>query len=165
MSHISIREIDATDVNSCYQIESLCFEPSEAATVEKIRCRQQQYPEGFLVAEIENKIVGFINSGATNEPDLSDEDFKDLIGHDPEGKNLVIFSLAITPSHQKTGVSRSLMEAFLERSKTKNKKEVLLLCKNHLVTYYEKLGFINAGESKSDHGGFSWEEMQLILND
>lgn len=164
MNQVSIREVKEEDVRSCHQIEFLCFEPSEAATLEKIRCRQQQYPEGFLVAELENEIVGFINSGATNEPDLSDEEFKDLIGHDPEGKNLVIFSVAIKPDYQKAGISRRLMEVFLKRAKTQNKKEVFLLCKAHLITYYEKLGFRNAGESKSDHGGFSWKEMRQKLN-
>jgi len=151
------------DVRSCHQIESLCFEPSEAATLKKIQIRQQQYPEGFLVAEEDHRVIGFINCAATDKPDLADEEFKDMIGHDQKGKNLVIFSVAIMPEYQKTGLSKRLMKDFLKRARDQKKEFVLLLCKTNLVPYYEKFGFKNCGESQSDHGGFSWFEMRLDL--
>ena len=163
MDNVLIRIVKKEDVQSCYQIESMCFEPSEAATLEKVRSRQQQYSDGFLVAEYENRVIGFINCGATDKPDLADEEFKDMIGHNPAGKNLVIFSVAVTPEFQKSGVSRRLMENFLERAKDQDKESVFLLCKTNLVSYYEKFGFKNCGESQSEHGGFSWWEMRLDL--
>ena len=164
MNEVLIRTVREADVRSCHQIESLCFEPSEAATLEKIRTRQQQYPEGFLVADIDGQVIGFINCGSTDKPDLADEAFKDMIGHDPMGKNLVIFSVAVMPENHKTGVSRKLMETFLDKAEYQDKESVLLLCKSNLVSYYEKFGFKNCGESQSEHGGFSWWEMRRDLN-
>ncbi len=163
MNEVLIRIVKETDVRSCHQIESLCFEPSEAATLDKIRSRQKQYSDGFLIAELNDRVIGFINCGATDKPDLADEEFKDMIGHDPDGKNLVIFSVAVTPDNQKTGVSKKMMKVFLDRAKDQNKGSILLLCKTNLVTYYENFGFKNCGESQSDHGGFSWWEMRLDL--
>ena len=164
MNEVLIRTVEESDIQSCHQIESLCFEPSEAATLDKIRSRQQQYSDGFLVAELNDRVIGFINCGASDKPDLADEEFKDMIGHDPKGKNLVIFSVAVTPEFQKTGVSQKLIKTFLNRAKDQSKKSILLLCKPNLIPYYAKFGFKNCGESQSNHGGFSWWEMQLSIS-
>ncbi len=163
MDNLIIRTAEEKDTHRCFQIESLCFEPSEAASLHKIQIRQQQYPDGFLIAEYNGSVIGMINSGATDKPDLADEEFKDMIGHDPGGKNLVIFSVAVIPEFQNKGISQKLMMAFLERAKDLDKRSVFLLCKSDLVTYYEKAGFNNCGESPSKHGGSSWWEMRLDL--
>lgn len=164
MNEVLIRTVIKEDINACSQIEALCFEPSEAASYEKIRCRQQQYPIGFLVAELEGNVIGFINCGATNEPDLADEEFKDMIGHDEDGKNLVIFSLAVHPDFQRSGVAGKLITLFSEQAKDHHKQSILLLCKSHLIVFYEQFGFENMGQSASEHGGFSWWEMSKLLD-
>jgi hypothetical protein len=41
----------------------------------------------------------------------------------------------------------------------------MLICKRHLIKYYEGLGFIHLGVSKSTHGGAEWHEMILQLKD
>lgn len=163
MKDIKIRNVLPDDVATCHGIETACFEPSEAATEDKIRKRQQLFPEGFLVAEMNRKVVGFINSGATDKPDLSDEAFKDLIGHDSAGRHMVILSLAVHPVYQGAGMSRVLLEAFIERSTSMGKKTILLLCKENLLAYYAKFGFENLGVSASDHGGFRWHEMRVMV--
>jgi len=163
MDKLIIRTLNEKDVVPCFHIETLCFETSEAASLEKIQIRQQQYPDGFLVAEYNGTVIGMINSGATDKPDLADEEFKDMVGHDPDGKNLVVFSLAVDPDFQNKGVSQHLMQAFLNRAKILDKRSILLLCKSDLVPYYEKFGFKNCGESQSNHGGFRWREMRLDL--
>lgn len=163
MTNIHLHHVRAEDVAACYQIETQCFGSAEAATRERIQLRQKQFPQGFFVAERQGEIVGFINSGATNDPDLSKEEFKELIGHDPDGRNLVIFSLAVRPDQQHTGISRTLMTHYLEWARAQSKQAVLLLCKPDLVNYYKKIGFSDLGPSQSDHGGLRWHEMRLDL--
>ena len=41
---------------------------------------------------------------ATNKDDISDEGLKQLIGHDPHGKNLVVFALAVLPAATRTEI-------------------------------------------------------------
>lgn len=163
MNDILIRQVTEKDLLFCTEIEGLCFEPSEAASYEKIFSRQQQYAAGFLIAELKGKVIGFINCGATNSPDLTDEEFKAMVGHDDLGKNLVIFSLAVHPDFQKKGVAKQLLTVFIARSIEQNKSTLLLLCKSSLVSFYEDRGFINDGSSNSEHGGFSWWEMSKQL--
>ena len=51
----------------------------------------------------------------------------------------------------------------MEEARQRKKENILLLCKHHLITYYEKLGFDHVGLSKSTHGGAEWHEMRLAL--
>jgi ribosomal protein S18 acetylase RimI-like enzyme len=160
---VRIRDVRAADVTACHAIEQVCFEPSEAALEHSVRVRQQRYPEGFLVAVVAGQVAGFVNSGSTNQADLADEAFKDMVGHDPRGASIVIFSIAVDPAHQGTGVSTRLLNAFVERATLLSKQRILLLCKDELVDYYLKFGFLDMGPSGSSHGGFRWREMRREL--
>lgn len=163
MTDVTIRTVLPKDIKPCFKIESDCFEPSEAATEQKIAKRAEIYPEGFLVAERDGAVVGLINCGATNQLDLADEDFKDMTGHHPEGTSVAIFSLATEPKSQKMGVGTTLLKAFINRMRKNKKQSVFLICKKNLITFYERFGFIPLGKSNSTHGGFEWWEMKLKL--
>ena len=81
-----IRHVTPADLDRCYTIETLAYEGDEAATREKIATRITTWPEGFIVAEVDGVVAGFINSGAAFEVEMSDEAFKELIGHDPASR-------------------------------------------------------------------------------
>lgn len=156
---MKIRNVEMKDVEACAAIEEACFEPSEAASEAKIRLRAELFPHGFIVGELDGNIIGMVNSGATPKDDITDEALKAMTGHDPEGQNLVIFSMAIAPDFQGKGYSRPLMESFIDRARAQGRSKILLICKDHLVDYYARFGFDYGGKSKSTHGGFEWHEM------
>ena len=160
MDNINIRHVRPTDLNDCFAVEISCFPPEEAATRETIRLRIETFPQGFLVAEVNERVVGMLNSGATDQDDISDEELKQLIGHDPNGKNLVVFALAVLPAFQRRGIASQLMRRFVEEARVHKRETILLLCKQHLIPYYERLGFEHVGLSKSRHGGVEWHEMR-----
>jgi ribosomal protein S18 acetylase RimI-like enzyme len=162
ISALRIRQVVGDDLERCAAIEAACYGP-EGATRDRIQKRITQYPEGFLVAELRGQLAGFVNSGSTHKDDLTDEEFKDLVGHDPSGCNIVIFSLAIHPDFQRRGISNDLMQRFIQRSQELGKESILLLCKQDLINYYRKFGFIHRGQSLSTHGGQQWHEMTLPL--
>jgi ribosomal protein S18 acetylase RimI-like enzyme len=150
-------------LDECYIVETSGFSPEEAATRETIQLRIDLFPEGFFVAELDGRIVGMVNGAATNKDDISDEELKQLIGHDAGGRNMVIFALAVLPEFQKRGIAKQLMLQFIEEARRNKKEKVLLMCKHSLVAYYEGMGFTHAGLSKSTHGGAEWHEMRLSL--
>lgn len=160
---LEVRTVTASDIPACARIEAACFPPEEAASPEKLAKRAALYPDGFVVGVLDGEVVGFANGAATHQPDLADEAFKDLVGHDPTGTALVIFSLTVRPDLQGRGLSRPLLEGFLSRAKALRKERVLLLCKAHLVPYYARFGFVDLGRSASTHGGAVWHEMRLDL--
>ena len=151
------------DLNRCFEIEKAAYAGEEAATKEKILQRIQTYPEGFIVLENNNEVIGFINSGATHKVALSDDEFKEMIGHDPSGKHIVIMSVVVHPSFQGKGMAGQLMESFIETMKQSGKADIYLICQTELIDMYTKYGFIYLGQSDSDHGGLSWHEMSLSL--
>lgn len=163
MNEMIIRHVLPKDLEECLAVETSGFPPEEAATRETIKLRINTFPQGFLVAEVNGRVVGLLNSAATNKSDIADEELKQLIGHDPDGKNMVVFALAVLPEFQKRGIARQLMSRFVEEARQQDKENILLLCKQHLIAYYERMGFAHVGPSKSTHGGAEWHEMRLGL--
>ena len=163
MVDVTIRHVAAPDIQACYDIETECFSRAEAASIGKIKKRAAIFPKGFLIAQGDGKVVGFINSGATDKPDLADEEFKDMVGHDPDGKNMVILSIAVAPDFQGMDISRPLMEQFIDSSRILGKQNILLLCRENMIAYYRRFGYEDGGVSASTHGGGRWHEMHLNL--
>ncbi|MDX2504438.1 MAG: GNAT family N-acetyltransferase [Gammaproteobacteria bacterium] len=163
MSDLNIRTVNEQDLDRCFEIETVSYSGDEAATKDKILKRINTYPEGFIVLENDKEIIGFINSGATQKVELSDEDFKELVGHDSEGKHIVIFSVVVHPAYQGKGMASKLMKKFIDRMKSLGKSNIYLICQTELIDMYARYGFVDMGASDSDHGGLNWNEMSLSL--
>jgi len=163
MTEPLFRNAMPSDAARCYEIEISAYEGDEAATLEKIALRIGEYPQGFLVLEADGGIVGFINSGCAENVVMSDEDFKQLIGHDPDAENVVIMSVVVDPAFQGQGYSSLLMREFIARMEGMGKKTIHLMCKEHHVGLYEKFGYRYVKPSESDHGGMAWHEMVMDL--
>lgn len=157
------RNARPSDAIRCFEIETAAYEGDEAATLEKISKRIEVYPDGFLILEIEGEIVGFMNCGCAHDVEMSDEEFKELVGHDPDAPNVVIMSVVVDPAQQGKGLSRALMVEFVGRMKQMGKSAIYLMCKEHHVPLYEKFGYSYLHPSTSDHGGMTWHEMSLEL--
>lgn len=163
MTNHTFRTAAPSDATRCFDIETAAYEGDEAATLEKIAKRIAIYPQGFLILEANNSIVGFVNSGCAHDVEMSDEDFKELIRHDPTAPNVVIMSVVVDPEHQGQGLSTALMVEFAKRMADMEKATIHLMCKVHHVTLYEKFGYRYIQPSASDHGGMQWHEMIMEL--
>lgn len=160
---LRFRQARIDDLDRCYTIEQEGYAGDEAATREKIEHRILTYPEGFLVAENETEVIGFINCGACHEVELSDEDFKELIGHDAAGKHIVVMSVVVHPDYQRQGYASHLMRHFIKQMQRLNKEDIYLICQGELIGFYEQFGFEYLNVSASEHGGLDWHEMRLAL--
>ena len=160
---VEIRNVGASDLDACYAIEIACWPPEEAALKATIAKRIGTYPQGFFVAERDGRVIGMINGCCTNGEELGDESLKQLVGHDVDGRNMVIFALGVLPEYRRKGVAARLIEVFIELAKGLKKDKVLLICKAYLVPYYERFGFVDEGLSASTHGGAAWRQMALDL--
>jgi len=163
MNNLVIRNVQPNDLAECCAVETSGFSPEEAASRETIKLRMDMFSQGFFVAEFNGQVVGMLNSGCTNKDDISDEELKQLIGHDINGKNMVVFALAVLPEFQRRGIAKQLMLSFVEEARRNKKEKVLLMCKRNLIAYYQGLGFAHAGLSRSTHGGAEWHEMRLSI--
>lgn len=159
----TFRKALPTDALRCFQIESTAYEGDEAATLEKITLRIAQYPEGFQIMELNGQVAGFINSGCAHDVVMSDEEFKELVGHDPAAPNVVIMSVVLDPQHQGKGYSHLMMKRFAQDMMARGKETIHLMCKERHVGLCERMGYRYVQPSPSDHGGMRWHEMIMPL--
>ncbi|MGH2420223.1 GNAT family N-acetyltransferase [Pseudomonas sp. C 49-2] len=163
MPALTFRNAHPADAAQCFEIETSAYEGDEAATLEKIATRIAQYPQGFLILEAEGQTVGFINCGCAYDVVMSDEAFKELVGHSAEAPNVVIMSVVVDPAQQGKGYSKALMTEFVQRMRDMGKQTIHLMCKEQHVPLYKRMGYHYTTPSPSDHGGMAWHEMMMAL--
>ena len=107
--------------------------------------------------------IGFIDGFVSDDEILTDEMFVDASLHNPNGAWQMIFGLNTMPEYRNRGVGGRLIEAFIDLAREEKRKGVILTCKEEKIPYYAKFGFVNEGESESDHGGAKWYQMRIRL--
>lgn len=156
---MNIRQGKITDLDEIAAVESMCFPNSEAASVKSFEQRLRVFPDSFLIAEEDGRIIGFVNGCVTDNRVICDEMFADTGCHKPEGDFQAIFGLAVIPECRGKGVAGELMKSMIELTGQRGKKGLILTCKEHLLEYYRSFGFQSLGVSGSTHGGAVWYDM------
>ena len=93
--------------------------------------------------------------------DVIDGMYSDIAFHDKNGRWQMIFGVETHPSFRRTGVATLALTSFLEYAAKIGLEGAVLTCKEELIGYYEKFGFINEGLSSSVHGGSKWYQMRV----
>ena len=158
---IKIRRVAIEDLDAVTEVEARCFPEAEAATKVSFEQRIKTFPENFFVAEIEGKIIGFINGAIINETTIYDELYNDATLHVQDGDYQTIFGIDVMPDYRSKGIAKQLMNHMIEVARTEGRKGVILTCKEELIQYYTRFGYVNTGISKSVHGGSKWYNMIL----
>lgn len=156
-----IRTATMEDLKAVAAVESSCFPLEEAATEQEFAERLRTYPNHFWVLEEEGKIIGFINGLVTDEESICDEMFADASYHDENGAWQTVFGVNTLPEYRCKGNAAQIMERVIADARSQGRKGCILTCKDKLLHYYEKFGYINLGVSQSVHGGAVWYDMCL----
>ena len=159
----TIRPVRQDDIDALASVEAICFPQAEAATKDSLSDRIQSFPECFFVAEADGNVIGFINGMATDSPVIEDVMFEDSSLHKTNGIYQSIFGLDVLPDYRNQGIAAALMNHIIEDAKKKDRKGLILTCKEHLLHYYAKFGYENMGISNSVHGGAVWYDMILTF--
>ncbi|MEE1230107.1 MAG: GNAT family N-acetyltransferase, partial [Phascolarctobacterium sp.] len=111
--------------------------------------------------ESEAKLIGFVDGFVTNDADLNDEMYEKAELHDEKGAWQMIFGLNTLPEYRCNGYAGILLEQVIKAAKEQGRKGVVLTCKDKLVHYYAKFGFVDEGISDSTHGNVVWHQMRV----
>ena len=160
---MTIRTATMEDLAAVTAVEAACFPPAEAATEQDFARRLAVYPNHFWLLERDGKVISFVNGMVTDEPDLRDEMYADASLHDENGAWQMIFGVNTLPQYRDQGFAGILIRRCIETARAEGKKGVVLTCKDRLVGYYEKFGFVSEGVSGSTHGGVVWYQMRLTF--
>ena len=161
-----IRKATMSDLDAISEVESECFPAAEAATKEEFKERLESYADHFLLMFDGEKLVAFTDGFVTDEPDLTDQMYENAAMHSESGKWQMIFGVNTLPEYRRRGLAGALINEMIAEARRQGRDGLVLTCKDRLVHYYAKFGFLNEGVSeKSTHGGVVWNQMRLTFRD
>ena len=164
-SRMLIRTASMEDLDAVTEVEAECFPPAEAASREEFSERLEAYGDHFLLMFDGDRLVSFVDGFVTDEPDLTDEMYADAGLHDENGRWQMIFGVNTIPSYRGKGCAGELIRRMIAEANAQGRMGMVLTCKDELVPYYAKFGFVSEGTSeKSVHGGVSWNQMRLTFD-
>ena len=158
---MEIRKATLADLAAVTAVEAECFPAAEAATEESFRARLSVYPDHFWLLFDGDKLISFVNGMVTDIADLCDEMYENAAMHDENGAWQMIFGVNTIPSYRRRGLAEQVLRQVIADAKIQGRKGLVLTCKDKLVHYYGKLGFVSEGISQSGHGGVVWYQMRL----
>ena len=159
-----IRTATIDDLEDVTAVEAECFPPAEAATAEEFKERLEYYGNHFWLMFDGDRLVSFVDGFVTNEPDLRDEMYEKADMHNESGRWQMIFGVNTIPEYRRRGCAAELIQRAIHDAKAEGRDGLVLTCKEKLVDYYAKFGFVNEGMSdKSRHGGAEWYQMRLTF--
>ncbi len=162
---ISLRNVHAADLEQLLLIEEEGFSKEKAATREAMVERIHKIADTFIIAEKDGEIVGYINGPIINHPYITDDLFE-TIGVNPKtGGTQSILGIAVSKKVRNQGIARILIEKLGKLAAENRRQGITLTCKEELVSFYEKLGFVNHGLSDSKHGRISWYNLVKSMED
>lgn len=156
----SIRKAEESDLDGIVELESTCFPESEAATRQSLSDRLKVYSNHFLVTLYGDKIISLVDGLVTDEEDLTDEMYENTSLHNEDGKWQMIFGVETHPDFRGKGLAKAVVSEFIKQAEDEGRLGLVLTCKEELLDFYEDLGFVNEGLSKSSHGGAVWYQMR-----
>ena len=160
---MEIRKATMADLAAVTRLEAICFPAAEAASEESFARRLEVYPDHFWVLMDGDTIVSFVNGMVTNKPDLCDEMYDNAALHDENGGWQMIFGVDTHPDYRRRGCAGKLLKHVIAEAKAQGRKGLVLTCKDKLVPYYSKFGFVSEGISRSTHGDVTWYQMRLTF--
>ena len=159
-----IRNATIDDLDDIVQLEHLSFPSNEAASGKDLKDRLIHYPNHFWLLYEEEKLVSLVDGLCCNIEDLTDDMFHNASMHDENGQVQMILGVCTHPDFRKKGYSSALMNQLIGDCKKQNRKSIVLTCKESLIGFYSKFGFVDEGLSQSSHGGEQWNQVRLKLD-
>lgn len=108
-------------------------------------------------------VLACIDGLCSSRRDLTDDLFVDVRLHEPDGEWLMLCGVVTRPDRRGEGVASRLMRAVLDEAARRGMRGVVLTCKEHMLAWYARFGFVSEGLSASQHGGATWYQMRLSL--
>lgn len=160
---MDIRTATMDDLEQIAAVERACFPAAEAATREEFARRLTHYADHFWLMLEGGHLVAFVDGMVTDLADLTDEMYENAALHNEAGAWQMIFGVNTLPDYRRRGLAEQLLRCAIDDARSQGRRGLVLTCKDRLVHYYGKLGFVSEGVSPSTHGGAAWNQMRLTF--
>lgn len=147
---LNIRTVKMDDLDAIVELESSAFHMSEEMTHKDMIGRIENYPDTFLVAEVDGKVVGHVFGPVSKERYIRDELYFKNQPNNAQYPYQTILSLATNQDYHKQGIASALIEELCKIAQAQDRRAITLTCLPKLFHFYEKRGFINEGKTSND---------------
>lgn len=147
---LNIRTVKMDDLDTIVELESSAFHMSEEMTRKDMIGRIENYPNTFLVAEVDGKVVGHVFGPVSKERYIRDELYFKNQPNNAQYHYQTILSLATNQEYRKQGIASALIEELCKIAQAQDRRAITLTCLPKLFHFYEKRGFINEGKTSDD---------------
>lgn len=145
-----IRPVTMTDLMSVVQIEAAAFRMSSKQTEKDMIGRIQNYPDTFLIAEKDGKVVGHVFGPSFNQRYIRDDLYFKNRPNRKDDQYQMILSLAVAPAYRRQGIATNLLQEIEKVAKKQGRRAISLACYPKLFHFYEKRGFKNEGKTAAN---------------
>lgn len=147
---LNIRTVKMDDLDTIVELESSAFHMSEEMTRKDMIGRIENYPDTFLVAQVDGKVVGHVFGPVSKERYIKDELYFKNQPNNAQYHYQTILSLATNQEYRKQGIASALIEELCKIAQAQDRRAITLTCLPKLFHFYEKRGFINEGKTSDD---------------
>ena len=142
---IKIREAQQSDIDQICLIQESISNSLEILNREIIEERIRNHAGTFLLASLNEEIIGYIIGDELTKFTQSDSR-KQLEAAIPDTNDFItILDLAVHPDYQGQGFGTLLLGAMKEYTFQKNSQGLYLLSRDELLAYFEMNGFVDQG--------------------
>lgn len=156
---VSIREAQASDLDQIYLITERDANSCRNFSKEMIEERIRNHADTFLLAILDDQVIGFIIGAdlteTTSKNPVFDIDFIRPISRVP----IIILNLMIHPDYRGQGFGTLLLAALKESSRFINKSGLYLACPDEMLSYFEMNAFVEYGFAESQNSSDTYFHM------
>lgn len=163
MNGIELRLIAEDELDSAIKLEQRCYTPEAAATPHGFQFRYEHYRPFFWSAWLGTELIGITNGIRTSQSACGDE-MKGGQADSLNGNNFCVLTVAVDSAHRGQGIGALLLKKLIQQCGASGIQRIILMCEQHLISFYEAEQFELRGISASVHGGIVWYEMSRTLH-
>ena len=160
---MTIRTATMDDLDAIAEVEARCFPPAEAADRASFQRRLEAFRDHFWLLFEDGALVSVVDGCVTDTPDLTDAMYEDASLHDEHGAWQMLFGVETVPERQGRGCAGRLLRHVIGVARAQGRRGLVLTCKERLIPFYARFGFVEEGLSQSVHGDAVWYQMRLTF--
>lgn len=147
------RYAEENDMMRLAEMEYNSYPEDESASYDRMCMRQRLANDYFVVLDIGNNVIGFVNGTCSKSDVIAHESMGE---HDSDGQHLIIHSVVIKHEFRCQGYARFMLKAYMDKIREHtNINRVSLLSKDKLLGFYSSCGFNVLRISPIEHGKVS----------
>lgn len=158
---MEITNASIEDIDRIEEIATAAFKSTVYYAKPILTTHVEHFPQGFLLAREGKEILGFICGLGARETSIQGRMYEKKARPEENPTTFMGLYLAIDPKYQGKGIGTELLRQAEHLSATLGCTRLTLICEDHLIPLYKKLGYTLDGINALKYGNKTWYDMSI----